>query len=67
MSQQIRRLITAVLHGGHVLLGDDQRVHRSLRVDVVEGHGTLVFVHDFRRNRFLDNLAKQTITHDMPS
>ena len=46
-----------------VPLGDDEHVRRCLRVDVVEGEQTIVFVHDGAGNLASDDLAEQAIRH----
>jgi hypothetical protein len=41
-----------------MLFGNDQGMDGSLWVDIVEGQRAIVLVHNLRRDRFLDNLAK---------
>jgi hypothetical protein len=57
-SQEVAVLITAILHCCHMRFGDDERMDRRLRVNIVEGQRVLVLVHDFGGNGFLDNFAK---------
>lgn len=47
----------------HVLFGDDQNMHRSLRVQVLEGVYVLIFVHAGGRYLLLCDSAKDAILH----
>ena len=52
------------LQSTQVLLGNDEHVRRSLRINIVEGIYVLVFV-DFLGGYFtLNDAAEQTIVHD---
>jgi hypothetical protein len=50
-----------------MLLWNDQGMDRSLGVDIVEGQRTIILVHDLGRDRFLDDLTKETIGHGVSS
>src|ERR1700733_6623645 len=47
-----------------MLLGNDQHVSRSLRIDIVEGIRMLIFVDFLRRYFPANNLAEQTVVHE---
>lgn len=46
---------------GDVLLGDDEQVGPSLRLDVRKPDAEFVFVHTVRRDLSIQDLAKQTV------
>src|SRR3990172_5070085 len=50
-----------VVQRGHVLLGDDQEVHRRLRPDVVERKNVLVLVNLLGRDLAPDDFAENAI------
>ncbi len=44
-------------------LGDDERMHRRLGPDVVEGQDAFVLVNDFGRNRSGRDFAEEAVVH----
>jgi len=56
--------ILQVCDGDHVFSGNDERMHRRLRIRIVERYDHLVLVYQFRRNGPRDDFAKDTLVHD---
>ena len=54
-----------VRHGGNMLLGHDQKMHRRMRMNIVEGDQLIILVQTARRNLTGDDFAKETITHSV--
>src|SRR5262245_2959944 len=53
--------IPKILNCRNVLLRDDQRMDRSLGIDVVKGKRVLIFVHELGWNFLVDDLTEQTV------
>jgi hypothetical protein len=62
MSQQGSVLPLRMGLRGNVLPGDNQKMHRRLRVDIREAQALLILIQALRRNLTRNNLAKQTIS-----
>lgn len=54
-----------VRHGGNMLLGHDQKMHRRMRMNIVEGDQLIILIQTARRNLTGDDFAKETITHSV--
>jgi len=52
---------TEIVGGRDVLSGNDEQVHRRLRIDVAERDEIVVFVHNRRRNLAGDDAAEQAV------
>src|SRR5512137_1619630 len=55
-----------LVEGGDVLARDHERVHRRLRIDVLEGHHVGVLVEQLRRDLLASDLAEQAVRHASP-
>ena len=51
---------------GEVLFGDEEPVGGSLRVDIGEGEGVVVFVDSLDRDLVLGDLAEEAVWHRIP-
>ena len=60
-AEQTRLLFGYIVHGGNVLLGNNENVRRRLRTDVIEREYVLVLVNDVTRNFASDELAEQAV------
>jgi hypothetical protein len=49
-----------IIEGCNVLLGNDENMRRSLRVDIFEGNGALVLIYYFSRTLALYDFTKDT-------
>ena len=58
LSQEVGVLIAAVLHRCHMLFGNDERMDRRLRIDIVEGQRAIVLVHDLGRESPSEQFCK---------
>src|SRR3954468_23196515 len=63
VAEDLRVLRLGFLQSDHVFFGDDQHVRGRLRIDVLEGEGSLVFVDLLRGDLAGDDLAEQTVAH----
>lgn len=58
MAEQVFISFFGVGHPGYCLPGDDQDMHRSLRVDITESDALIIFMYDIGRNIAVEYLAK---------
>ncbi len=55
--------LSDVVKSGDVLLGEDQDMERSLRIDVVDGYKMVIFINLRNINLPTDHFAEKAITH----
>ncbi len=67
MSQERLVFIRRLPDSRNRLLGDDQDVHRCLRIDVPKSEDQLVLIDDVGRNLAVDYFFKKRLTHILPT
>jgi hypothetical protein len=63
VSKKVFFLFRDLVQGSVVLLGDEENMNGSLRIYIVESKDPVVFVHDFCRNLFVCDFAKDAFIH----
>ncbi len=58
MADQRIVLFPGVSDGGHVFAGNDEDVHRCLRIDIGESIALVILIDGFGRNASINDLAK---------
>lgn len=62
-SQQLGIRILQLSHRDHMCSGNDERMGRRLRIDIVECDHQIVLVNEGCRNSPRDDFAKETVAH----
>jgi hypothetical protein len=65
MADKIQLVFRDILQRSVVSFGNDQGVYGCLRVDVIEGEDALVIVDDLAGDLSVDDLAEDTVTHEL--
>lgn len=60
-SDQFSVFFLCLFQSGKVLLGNDEHMRRSLRLDVVKGEDVVVFIHFLRGNVTVDDAAEEAV------
>lgn len=63
LSEQLRVRIVQLSHRNHMFPGNDQRMDRRLRIDIVECDDQIVLIDECCGNSPRDNIAKKTVAH----
>src|SRR5690554_6567580 len=61
VTDQFTIFLCHIVEGGDMLFRNDQKMHRSLGVDVMEGHHSFVLEDDLRGYLAFGNTAEQTV------
>jgi hypothetical protein len=64
MAEQTVILSRAVRQFGYRLFGNQQKMNRRLRINILEGQAKVVFVHNIGGNFAVDDLRKNCFSHN---
>lgn len=67
VAEEFAVLCGALGNGNHVSTRDDQQVHRSLRVEILEDHGALILEDDAGSGATRGDTAEDALTHGRSS